>query len=227
MLNLYRRHDPKCNKGNLCQCPIWAYGIMNGKHVRKSLHTRHWEEAAELVRQAKPLPEDANDETRVAKALAAVDSYAGSKDPKVVYVMHHVGQDCVKIGIAANVGIRRAQMQTGSPHPVSVLVETPGGADLERDLHEVFRHSRMEGEWFRLSGAVSKFIVQMCSRKASKTLPKSEVELGANGQEERIEYIHNPISYRNYGGPAQTRTGDLYRVKVDEPPAKVDGSVIP
>jgi integrase/recombinase XerD len=49
MLNLYRRHTPKCPHGSKgqdyikCNCPVWCYGHGDdGKQVRESLKTRDW-----------------------------------------------------------------------------------------------------------------------------------------------------------------------------------------
>lgn len=51
MLNLYRRHLPKCphrSKGSSyvkCSCPVWCDGELNGRRYRKSLGTRDWSRA--------------------------------------------------------------------------------------------------------------------------------------------------------------------------------------
>lgn len=51
MLNLYRRHLATCphrEKGqgfSLCECPLWAYGMISGQPVRKSLHTNNLDHA--------------------------------------------------------------------------------------------------------------------------------------------------------------------------------------
>jgi site-specific recombinase XerD len=51
MLNLYRRHTPKCphrDKGQTytkCTCPIWADGELDGKRYRRAMETRDWQRA--------------------------------------------------------------------------------------------------------------------------------------------------------------------------------------
>jgi site-specific recombinase XerD len=55
MLQPYRRHLKSClhqSKGaryTLCQCPIWAYGTLNGKLFRQSLRTSNGQYAGEIL----------------------------------------------------------------------------------------------------------------------------------------------------------------------------------
>lgn len=55
MLNLFRRHTPKCphrNKGRdwiKCHCPIWTDGELNGERYRRSLKTRDWARAVKKL----------------------------------------------------------------------------------------------------------------------------------------------------------------------------------
>ena len=57
MLTIYRRHRKVCahrSEGRTyrrCKCPIWTDGFLTGREIRKSLATRDWECAQELVRQ--------------------------------------------------------------------------------------------------------------------------------------------------------------------------------
>ncbi|MEK7752470.1 MAG: tyrosine-type recombinase/integrase [Acidobacteriota bacterium] len=51
MLNLYRRHTPRCpqrakgSEWTKCACPLWCDGELDGKRVRRSLKTRDWQRA--------------------------------------------------------------------------------------------------------------------------------------------------------------------------------------
>ncbi len=57
MLNLFRRHTPKCphrKRGRTfvkCRCPIWADGELDGKRYRRSLKVRDWARAARKLAQ--------------------------------------------------------------------------------------------------------------------------------------------------------------------------------
>jgi integrase/recombinase XerD len=57
MLTTYRRHRKDCEhrdegrKYRRCRCPIWVDGFLSGQEIRKSLETRDWEEAQDLVRE--------------------------------------------------------------------------------------------------------------------------------------------------------------------------------
>lgn len=57
----------------------------------------------------------------------------------------------VKIGRSSNVEQRLAQLQTGCPHQLRILLKVPGKGHQERGIHERLashriRHER--GEWF-------------------------------------------------------------------------------
>ena len=57
MLTIYRRHIKKCahrsegRKYRRCRCPIWADGFIGAEEIRKSLDTRDWEKAKEIIRE--------------------------------------------------------------------------------------------------------------------------------------------------------------------------------
>ncbi len=174
MVNLYRRHEPKCSKGPSCNCPIWAYGAVNGKQIRKSLRTRQMERAmvsVKLMDADEYLPPEPAEDRCLRLALAEVDTPPANPQGRMLYIMHHVGQEFVKIGVATDVESRRLQVQTSSPHPVVVLLSLPGGDELERVLHNIFAKYRHSGEWFHLVGAVARFVVHLHSRRMAATLP--------------------------------------------------------
>src|SRR5208337_4939156 len=57
MLTTYRRHIKTCahrsegRKYRRCRCPIWADGFVGREELRKSLNTRNWEKAQEMIRE--------------------------------------------------------------------------------------------------------------------------------------------------------------------------------
>ena len=56
MLTIYRRHRQSCKFSDdrisrKCHCPLWATNTLDGKPYRRSLKTRSWERAAQLVRE--------------------------------------------------------------------------------------------------------------------------------------------------------------------------------
>jgi hypothetical protein len=65
----------------------------------------------------------------------------------------------IKIGrTEGNVGSRLANLQTGSPEPLTLLAVVPGGPAVERSIHERFAKLRLRGEWFRREPDLSLFI---------------------------------------------------------------------
>ena len=62
MLDLYRRHTPKCPhraKGQgwtKCSCPIWCDGTLNGKRVRRSVGLRDWARAVKRIERWEAAP---------------------------------------------------------------------------------------------------------------------------------------------------------------------------
>lgn len=63
----------------------------------------------------------------------------------------------IKIGYSANVSKRMAQLQTGAACKLKLLAMYPGGAALEKRLHEEFKTHRLEGEWFRDHRTIRRF----------------------------------------------------------------------
>jgi integrase/recombinase XerD len=79
MLTLYRRHKETCKVFKLgiaatnCSCPIWIYGSVNARSVRRSLNTRDWTHAhKKLVQLEAGVIQDGPIQPTIA---AAVGSY--------------------------------------------------------------------------------------------------------------------------------------------------------
>jgi len=67
---------------------------------------------------------------------------------EVVYVLGTPGSNTVKIGRTTNLTKRFAEIQRMSPVPLAILWTTPGGHELETQLHRNFTRLRSHGEWF-------------------------------------------------------------------------------
>jgi hypothetical protein len=66
-----------------------------------------------------------------------------------VYAIWAEGPDLIKIGFSGDVRKRHSALQVTSPHTLHLLMDIPGGEDLERELHFRFRDFRVRGEWFK------------------------------------------------------------------------------
>lgn len=64
----------------------------------------------------------------------------------------------VKIGRAANVKKRIAQLQCASPYEVELLATLTEGGAHERKVHRHLRECRIRGEWFRWTNIVSDLV---------------------------------------------------------------------
>jgi hypothetical protein len=77
-------------------------------------------------------------------------------EPGWVYFME-MG-DFVKIGWSAWPKARRDALQTANPYDIKILGAFPGCLGNELDLHEIFKHLRTRGEWFRKSPGLLAYI---------------------------------------------------------------------
>lgn len=68
-----------------------------------------------------------------------------------VYVIGSRANSLVKIGTSLNVEERLRSIQFMSPVPLRLLWKTPGDAELETRLHQLFQARRRHGEWFDFS----------------------------------------------------------------------------
>lgn len=65
-----------------------------------------------------------------------------------IYLIGNETNTLVKIGRSVDVRGRLADLQAGSPVPLTLLWQTLGGAELETALHRWFGPCRAHGEWF-------------------------------------------------------------------------------
>lgn len=91
-----------------------------------------------------------------------------------VYILKYVGsKDIYKIGKTNNIRKRIKALSTASPYPIEVehLIATESPQDsslLEIELHDVFCHRRMNGEWFNLTEEDLDFVKKNCKQSQSK-----------------------------------------------------------
>jgi Meiotically up-regulated gene 113 len=75
-----------------------------------------------------------------------------------VYVIGPMNRGPVKIGISGAPEGRLRELQTGHPEILCVLATFPGGEEHEQALHKFFAPERLQGEWFKRTPRVRKFI---------------------------------------------------------------------
>ncbi len=79
MLMPYRRHTRSCKYSSKpnpqeftrCNCPIWCYGVLAGKEVRRSMKMRDWKRALEAVELWNRAPEEVGPAVTVKDAIDA------------------------------------------------------------------------------------------------------------------------------------------------------------
>lgn len=75
-----------------------------------------------------------------------------------VYFILDSTNNTVKIGVSQHPIKRMADLQTSSPHPLTLLAVTLGGYELEKKLHRRFARYRLSGEWFRMNDDLKSYI---------------------------------------------------------------------
>ena len=113
-----------------------------------------------------------------------------------VYVMECADAECIKIGIAKDVGKRLALLQCGNPLKIRAVYcrkfEPRRASQVERAAHRRFKDRRVSGEWFRASAADAKDFISNQSAEfiAVQKKPRAAKKLFAdmNGTEKAAEY---------------------------------------
>ncbi|MDE2100302.1 MAG: GIY-YIG nuclease family protein [Patescibacteria group bacterium] len=80
-----------------------------------------------------------------------------------IYFVRANGRGAVKIGYATDVEARVRALQTSHHSPLKLLAFISGTQKDEAELHKRFAAYRINGEWFKVTGALKKYI---------ETLPK-------------------------------------------------------
>lgn len=68
------------------------------------------------------------------------------------------GSDCIKIGRTHDLKTRMSALQVSVPYKLHYIKSFPGRGCYEKDLHEMFDHIRLKGEWFRANKCLYDFI---------------------------------------------------------------------
>lgn len=82
-----------------------------------------------------------------------------------VYFIHSEENNAVKIGRAKNVEKRLKSLQTAHPYQLKVIktFSVKGGKaakELEIDLHALFKHLQLSGEWFKAEQELLNFVME-------------------------------------------------------------------
>lgn len=107
---------------------------------------------------------DGGQRYRVAGWWLAMDPPADAASSVVYFAQCGVGGP-IKIGRTCDIARRLAELQTASPHPLTLLAATRGATRLERIFHEEFRHARIHGEWFKPSADLLAFIAEIAGTR--------------------------------------------------------------
>src|SRR5579872_2032280 len=75
MLTLFRRHGTSCQhktrKLRNCACSIWVDGTVGGKEIRRTLKTRNWQRAQQLVREMEANDKEPDERVTIERACEA------------------------------------------------------------------------------------------------------------------------------------------------------------
>jgi hypothetical protein len=186
VLSVYRRHKVKCAQADdrvsrKCRCPLWATGALEGEPYRKSLKTRNWERAEQLIRQIeegtkpsdiKPIPELAE---AIQKFMLDAEhgrklTHATLKKYRVVLAQLKSFADTRRVRRLADLTVDFTRMFRGSWKDGSIS----SAKKLER-LRAFFRFCVLSG-WMTSNPAQS---VSQPVIKTPPTLPYSEAEMAA------------------------------------------------
>ncbi len=76
----------------------------------------------------------------------------------MIYFVTAHGLDYIKIGQSINVESRVSTLQTASPKKLQVWAVLDGSYQTEAGIHELFKHLRKNGEWFKKTDELKYFI---------------------------------------------------------------------
>jgi hypothetical protein len=116
----------------------------------------------------------------------------------VVYLVGCSIKGRVKIGTSTDLTKRLATLRTHSPVPIELLWWTPGGRELERQLHTSLNRHRLHGEWFDFGDE---------DPVTSVRRALAELEWLEGGDPEPVDVVRTVVS-----SPSIVRTGPAIRV---------------
>lgn len=144
-----------------------TYGIMF-PDVVKSPEMAKWPAGTLKGGMFYPIGSMAGDFFKTQQAIREASS-TGDDNRKHVYFIRAKLGGPVKIGIAKDVEQRLAALQTGCPFELEVLAVIPHGArKMERLLHRQFKSTRIHGEWFQPSDALSSFVANLGAKNETR-----------------------------------------------------------
>lgn len=111
----------------------------------------YWRRKRE-AEKAEAIRRELENYTEDEQELANIEKNA-KKPPKkckgYIYFIQGLCGGAIKIGYSKNPEKRLAELQTGYPDTLTILLMIPGTEATERTLHRQFEASRLKGEWFR------------------------------------------------------------------------------
>ena len=93
----------------------------------------------------------------------------------MIYFIRSGSKGPIKIGFTSNsVEERMSDLQVGNPFKLYLVGCISGGIDKEAELHQMFKDDRINGEWFRSSFLLNKYIIENC-----ETVPRNSADIKA------------------------------------------------
>jgi hypothetical protein len=90
---------------------------------------------------------------RLIRTPADSPNNGAAPSPGHIYLLHAIGTDRYKIGLASDIPKRMSQLSKQSAFPLALIASHPS-CDMSRDeenWHKLFEEQRVHGEWFELS----------------------------------------------------------------------------
>ena len=87
-----------------------------------------------------------------------IDEHRNDRTSHVYFIQSHQGGP-IKIGLARDVRLRLAALQTAHPYRLRVIGTIRGGRNVERRVHDSLSQRRMSGEWFDITEAEAEAII--------------------------------------------------------------------
>lgn len=94
----------------------------------------------------------------------------------VIYAIHAIGTEFVKIGIANGPDGRLCTLQTGSPYELVLLGMADWPDSMERYLHGKLGEHHVRGEWFRMTPPVLAVIEHIKSGHLDTAIGRGAVQ---------------------------------------------------
>lgn len=128
----------------------------------------------------------------------------------MIYFVTAHGLDYVKIGQTVDVESRVSNLQTAYPKKLQVWAVMNGSFQTETGIHELFKHLRKNGEWFKKTDELKYFIraiqrnptennIYTLYRKSMQLrLREKALRLSKNGNRKLLERINSASKRLEY-----------------------------